>query len=696
MSNFDDIFKAVQKKISGPKGDSLSSQHKSGDLTISSHIPFSILTGVPELDYNIARPGWPAGRVIELFGFEHSGKMQSLDSLVSTPKGFKRMGEISVGDEVSDPYGGNSTVLGVYPQGKHLSYEITFKDGRTVTSGAEHLWKVYSPNWKRRGNDGWKVVPLKEIIKRQSKSSNYSFHVQLPDPVYKEEANLPIDPYIFGLFLGDGGFTTNSLTFTNPEPKIIEAIREKLQPGYRLSSHKGNPIQYNIAGNGGRNYYKTILTDLGLLNTYSYSKFIPQIYMEASASQRWALFQGLMDTDGSGEYTSLQYHTSSKQLAYDFQTLVWSLGGTAFLSTYDRKNKRTEYRINIRLNTPKTAFRHSIKRLKLNERKRQPFKIKIINIESLQTEEMQCIKVSNPEGLYLTDEYIVTHNTTLGYHAIAEAQRMGGGGYFIDTEKSWDEKRAIQCGVDPDLRLRIMDCDSIEAVFRSILTIIDAKAAGNNGKPFVIVVDSVTGTATEFMKKHEMGKEERLGQDARAIRGGMRRIMPELAKAKVNLFMINHAIATCATFKFAKQSEAAGGHAIKLFSTVRVNLTHGGWITEGEKDKKRRIGQKIKMRIEKLKGSSMSEPEIEEVALYNTHGFDTLGSLLIAGCKTGWVKHKKGSQDYAISDLAGDEDIDFSKDNWENIVNDRGGLRVAYREFIDWCMEKGIMERWGG
>jgi recombination protein RecA len=286
--------------------------------------------------------------------------------------------------------------------------------------------------------------------------------------------------------------------------------------------------------------------------------------------------------------------------------------------------------------------------------------------------------------------------TTLAYHAIAEAQRMGGGGYFIDTEKSWDERRAIQCGVDPDLRFGIMDCDSIEAAFRSILNILDARIDNNDGKPFIIVVDSVTGTATEFMKKHEMGKEERIGQDARAIRGGMRRIMPKLAKSKVNLFMINHAIATCATFKFAKQSEAAGGHAIKLLSAVRVNLAHSGWITVGEKENTRRIGQKIKMRVEKLKGSCMSEPEIKDVALYNTHGFDTLGSLLTAGCTTGWVTHKKGSADYYINSNVDDEEINFGKAGWEQVVNDRGGLHTAYQEFIQYCMEQGIMETWGG
>ena len=169
--------------------------------------------------------------------------------------------------------------------------------------------------------------------------------------------------------------------------------------------------------------------------------------------------------------------------------------------------------------------------------------------------------------------------TTLALHAIAEAQRMGGSAYFIDTEKSWDDRRALQIGVDTDLRFGIGDADSIEAVFRLIGHMIDGRLANNDGKPFIIVVDSVTGTSTEFMKQHTMGKEERVGQDARTIRGGMRRIMADIAKTNITLIMINHAISTIPKFQFAKQSEAAGGHAIKLFATVRVNLASSGWIT---------------------------------------------------------------------------------------------------------------------
>jgi recombination protein RecA len=280
--------------------------------------------------------------------------------------------------------------------------------------------------------------------------------------------------------------------------------------------------------------------------------------------------------------------------------------------------------------------------------------------------------------------------TTLALHALAEAQRMGGGGYFIDTEKSWDERRARQVGLDTDLRFGIGDADSIEAVFRLIQAIVDGRLENNDGKPFVIVVDSVTGTSTEFMKKHTMGKEERVGQDARTIRGGMRRIGADLAKANITLIMINHAISTIPKFQFAKQSEAAGGHAIKLFATVRVNLAATGWHTVGPKDgPKTRVGQKVMLKIEKLKGSSMTAPQIKEILLLNTTGFDTEGNLLDAGVNAGWIDHKFKSKDYTLGDTV------FPKADWHALVQEMGGVDAVYTQFLNWCQTNGTMATWG-
>jgi recombination protein RecA len=279
--------------------------------------------------------------------------------------------------------------------------------------------------------------------------------------------------------------------------------------------------------------------------------------------------------------------------------------------------------------------------------------------------------------------------TTLALHALVEAQKAGGGGYFVDTEKSWDERRARQVGLDTDLRFAIADADSIEAVFRLIQAMIDGRLEYNDGKPFIIVVDSVTGTSTEFMKKHTMGKEERVGQDARTIRGGMRRITADLAKSNVTLIMINHAISTIPKFQFAKQSEAAGGHAIKLFSTVRVNLAATGWETEGPKENKRRVGQKVMLKVEKLKGSSMTAPQIKEILLLNTTGFDTEGNLLDAGVNAGWIDHKFNSREYKLGDTV------FPKADWHALVQEMGGVDAVYTQFLDWCQTDGTMATWG-
>ena len=276
--------------------------------------------------------------------------------------------------------------------------------------------------------------------------------------------------------------------------------------------------------------------------------------------------------------------------------------------------------------------------------------------------------------------------TTLALHAIASAQRMGGGALFIDTEKSWDDQRAIQVGVDIDNRFLIGDADSVEGAFRIIQATLASRLENNDGTPLVIAVDSVTGTATEAMKAKTIGEEERMGGDARAIRGGMRRIVPSLADAKITLIMINHAIATMAPNKYAPQSTAAGGHAIKLFSTVRCNLAHKGWLND--KDTGERLGQKVGIRIEKLKNSQLAYSEVPEVHLLKETGFSTVDNLLDAGIKAGWVAHSEGSKTYKLGEAS------FPKVDWPEIVNDHGGTEKAYQEFLDWCVAEGKISPW--
>jgi RecA/RadA recombinase len=277
--------------------------------------------------------------------------------------------------------------------------------------------------------------------------------------------------------------------------------------------------------------------------------------------------------------------------------------------------------------------------------------------------------------------------TTLGYHAIAECQRMGGTSWFLDTEKSWDEFRAMDCGVDPEFKLGIGDPDSVDACFRQIQYILEARAEDNDGKPLVIVVDSVTGAATEGMQEKTIGEIEKIAQDAKAIRGAVRRIQPDIAGLNVNLFLINHATANITANKYAKQSDSSGGHSIKLAATVRCSMKHAGWIKA--KDKIKRLGQLVSLQIEKLKGSQLDYPEVSKTPLLNTVGFDTQESLLRAGAKSGWIEHKASSKVYKLYDE------EFERATWPQVVFSRGGIDKVYDEWLDWCIAEGHMTKWG-
>lgn len=278
--------------------------------------------------------------------------------------------------------------------------------------------------------------------------------------------------------------------------------------------------------------------------------------------------------------------------------------------------------------------------------------------------------------------------TTAALHALAQAQRVGGGGMYIDTEQTWDEPRARDIGVNPDVNFAPVSVKSVDAAFRVTQAILEGrKKTGDYSKPFVIIIDSITGSANEYTKSREIGEEERIGQDARVIRGGMRRIIADVAETKINLFMVNHAISKVAVFKFSKTSQAAGGHAIKLLSTVRCEFKAIGRIKDPF-DKERVIGQKVRIEIEKLKGSRLEWP-IVNANLMGDIGFDTEESLLEAGIRVGFVKHEPGSKDYSFGEKG------FPKTDWPHIVAENGGVDKFYDTFIKWALDNEKLKRWG-
>lgn len=366
--------------------------------------------------------------VMILSGLPGVGKEQPLSSLVLTPDGFKTMGDIAVGDSVIGGDGEICTVTGVFPQGIKPVYRVTFSDGMSARCGLDHIWTVQASSGNSR-KCGWKNHTLRELAHKgimidspsraaTGRKALLRWQIPLVSPINYPEKELEVDPYLLGVLIGDGCMTGSTVLFSNPD--IDSDIRlqiEKILPDNYILSKHDNPScpQYVIKQKhiGGKDGFLKKISALNL-DVHSRNKFIPAPYMLGSYEQRLALLRGLMDTDGSARANRVSYSTISCALACCVSELIQSLGGIAKTHSYDRRdeNKGIEYHVNVKLN----VCPFSISR-KANEWSNNTFGRYIESIDYMGHEECQCIMVSNDSGLYVTDNYIVTHNTTLALSA---------------------------------------------------------------------------------------------------------------------------------------------------------------------------------------------------------------------------------------------------------------------------------------
>ena len=343
------------------------------------------------------------------------GKAQPLDSEVQTPYGMKRMGDIKVGDEVCGVKGDINRVELIHPQGLKDIYEITFADGDSARCCGNHLWEVNSSYF---GFARSKILTIKELSKKYlTKQNKRSFTIRVPEPLQmKKNAPEIIPPYLMGVLLGDGCLRCNSIDFTSIDSDIVDRVKKCLQNGYEVHSWKKD-VQHRIkkanCKGGGNNIYKEELIKYKLYKLCSSERFIPDEYLYVKKEDRQTLLNGLMDTDGTIDSRGYaRFSTKSSKMSQQFKWLIESLGGVCIIR--DKKTKLNDkifysYRCDIKFNNSEDLFYLSRKKKRGKKRKNKVNRV-ISNIEVIGKEDCQCITVSNPDGLYLTDHCIITHN----------------------------------------------------------------------------------------------------------------------------------------------------------------------------------------------------------------------------------------------------------------------------------------------
>jgi len=367
-------------------------------------------------------------------GFAGTGKAAPLDSLVITPGGPVRMGDIKIGDIVVTPNGGRANVVGVFPQGPLEIFKMTFSDGTSTECCANHLWLTKTDEERTRGWEGSvrTTAEVKETLKvKRDGRKNHS--IPMTRPVDFDAQELPIAPYLLGVLLGDGSLGY-SISLSTADDFIFEQVQIHCRPiGIEIKKKKDSAYDYYLTKVGKKNPkpnpLKEILRDLDLVGTKSYTKFVPTLYKYASIEQRLACLRGLMDTDGTIRNGHISFTSTSETLALDVKFLAESMGAKATMAnritsyTYKGKKRqgRVSYRVSMSFPPDINPFLLPRKAEKYVPRtKYQPTRY-VTSIESIEEKEAQCILLDDEDHLYLTNNFIVTHNTLL---AIGKAMEL--------------------------------------------------------------------------------------------------------------------------------------------------------------------------------------------------------------------------------------------------------------------------------
>ena len=329
---------------------------------------------------------------------------------VPTPSGWKTWESIKIGDILFSPTKGTVKVIDIPVDCEMPIYKVYLTDGRVITASDKHIWLV-----RRNNEEQLQELTTEQLMNKKLvyNSGGHQFFIPESGGVEYNYKELPIDPYTMGLILSEGCLvgchcTKNQMQLSAGDEDAKFYIREVPYELKKIGS-KGYSWSLHIPN------CKQILRELGLLNKDSHNKFIPTDYLICNTVQRMKLLQGLMDGDGCAQTKGAPiYITTSKQLAQDIISLCRSLGMKAWLQT----SREGVYRVAIAtihkiFGLPrKIVEQHVYKPFqKGSKASALLYKTAIDKIEFSHYEKGKCVTVDSEDGLYLINDYVVTHNS---------------------------------------------------------------------------------------------------------------------------------------------------------------------------------------------------------------------------------------------------------------------------------------------
>jgi hypothetical protein len=325
------------------------------------------------------------------------GKALRSDDIVPTPEGLRCVSDIRPGNVLFGEHGEAVKVIGTRNYDSCPFYRVTFSDGTAVDVSSGHLWKVRGRNSRRTGSGEWEVLETIDILERGVKRRNGTSMARQweipasPRVIYPARA-LPVDPYTYGVWLGDGDKAGGRIT--NIDSEVWENIAYPTRVDGKTRTAIG---------------LKVDLVNAGLLGCTTYNASVDRRYIESE--RRLQVLQGLLDTDGWVEKScgGAAFASASRQLTRDVIEIARSLGLRARNEKFKPNKFAGSWSTHITWDGKTRLFRIDRKQQALVAAEKRYTTKWIESIEPVAEGPGICFEVEG--GIFLARDYIVTHNS---------------------------------------------------------------------------------------------------------------------------------------------------------------------------------------------------------------------------------------------------------------------------------------------
>lgn len=367
-------------------------------------------------------------------------KALDLDTRIPTPDGDKTIRDINEGDFVFNVDGHPVRVIATSEVFKNRRcYEFTFEDGEKIICDENHKWTVQTKGVRKRLNyksksgrksrcihaiDASGNITLQAFemaggyshTRKDGKGIEFKYRVPIPKPVEYPEKELPVDPYVLGLWLGDGDKNDNRLAVCRDD--LYTLLNELRLRSVNVQSIKKYDGKYEVRiGKSIKHHQHDIREAFRKINVWK-NKHIPDEYLTASIEQRRELLRGLMDTDGTVSKRGQCFFNQKRKIMVDgFSKLLSSLGIKHTIKFEDHikcgDKLCSAYEVQFWVDKKNSCFHYPRKKERLKESLSPRMQYKsIVEIKEVSPRDTKCIAIDDERGLFLCgDRNTVTHNS---------------------------------------------------------------------------------------------------------------------------------------------------------------------------------------------------------------------------------------------------------------------------------------------